>query len=210
MGPVPVSREELLDGFADGVGIIRVEVGGSIAADLVQHGNVGHKHRTSATHGLDGRQAEPFVERREDEADGLVVETNEFFVGYAAEILDNGLHGFNGFIPLILSKDPMAGTDDIEFAVGNILKGLNQTGEVLTRVEGGDSEGETLSGLSNLRQGSEEGFVGSIIDHCDVLLLEEGIKPQDFPFGELADGDDVLGGSDSQGCHDLIPPVIGT
>ena len=138
-GPFPMIGEELLDGFADGVGIIRVEVGGSIAADLVQHGNVGHKHRTSATHGLDGRQAEPFVERREDEADGLVVETNEFFVGDSTEVTD--------VIPLILltlSKYPMAGTDDIELAVGNILKGLDQTGEVLTRVEGGNSEGEML------------------------------------------------------------------
>ena len=79
-GPFPMIGEELLDGFSDSVGIIGVEIGGSITTDLVQHGDVGHQHRTSATHGLDRRQTEPFVERGEDEADGLVVETHQLFV----------------------------------------------------------------------------------------------------------------------------------
>lgn len=59
--PVPVIGEELQDGFPDGVGIIGVEVDGSIAADLVQYGDVGDQHRTSATYSFDGRQTKSFV-----------------------------------------------------------------------------------------------------------------------------------------------------
>ena len=41
-GPFPMIGEELLDGFSDSVGIIGVEIGGSIATDLTQHWDIGH------------------------------------------------------------------------------------------------------------------------------------------------------------------------
>ena len=85
-----MSREELLDGFPDGVGIVGIEIGGGVTTDLTQHRNVGHQYRTSATHCLDGRQAEPFVERGEDKAYGLVVKPDQFFVGDATEKSDRG------------------------------------------------------------------------------------------------------------------------
>ena len=71
--PLLIGLEKLIDGFPDCVGIIGVEVSGSIATDLMQYGNIGHQYGASATHRLDGGQAESLVERRENEADGLIV-----------------------------------------------------------------------------------------------------------------------------------------
>lgn len=70
---VPMISEELLDGFPDGVRIIGVEVDGSIATNLAQYGDVRDQHRASATYGFNGRQTESFVERWENETDGLIV-----------------------------------------------------------------------------------------------------------------------------------------
>ena len=133
---VPWGREETLDGFPDGVGIIGVEVGGCIATDFMQYGNVGHQHRAATAHGLDGWQTKPFIERGKDKAYGLVVKTHQLFVGDSTEVTDNGLHGFSGFISLFRSEHPMAGAHDVEFAIGNVLKGLNETVEILAGVKG--------------------------------------------------------------------------
>lgn len=97
---------------------------------------------------------------------------------------------------MILGEDTVTGADDVEFAIGNVLKGLDKTAEILAGIKGRYGQSEALFRLRNVGEGAEEIFVGGIIDDRDVLLLEEGIEPHDFPFGELTDGDDVLGGSD--------------
>ena len=172
---VPWGREETLDGFPDGVGIIGVEVGSRIATDLTQHRNVGHQYVASAAHGLDGGQTKPFVERREYETDGLVVESHEFFVGDAAQIAN-----VISLVLLILSKNAMTGAHDVELAILNTFESLNQTVEILAGVERGNSQRKALSGLLHLRKRAEEAFVSRIIDDGNVLLLEEGIEPQDL------------------------------
>jgi len=203
--PLFITLEELMDGFPDGIGIIGVEVGGRIATDLMQDRDVGHQYGASATQGLDGGQAESFVERREDEADGLIVKPHQFVVGDAAQIVDI----LCGCIVFLMVEVSVVCAYDVELTVLDIAEGLDQTVEILTGVERGDGQGKTLAWCVDLRQRSEQAFVCRIIDDGDVLLLDKGIEPSDFLFGERADGQDMPGGPDGQGRHDLIPPVIG-
>lgn len=97
---------------------------------------------------------------------------------------------------MILGEDTVTGADDVEFTIGNVLKGLDETAEILAGVEGRDGQSKALFRLRNVGEREEEFFVSGIINDRDVLLLEEGIEPHDFPFGELTDGDDMFRGLD--------------
>ena len=131
--PLLIGLEKLIDGFPDSVGIIGVEVGGSIATDLTKYGNVGHQHRASAAHRLNGGQSESLVERRENEAGSLIVKPNQFFVGHPAQKSDILMLGC---IVVLLCEDTMARAYDVELTALDIIESLNETVEILTGIKG--------------------------------------------------------------------------
>ena len=61
-----------------------IEILCRIAANLTLDGNVGNQYRTTACHSLKRGQSEAFVQRREDEAGGLIIETYQFVVAHPA------------------------------------------------------------------------------------------------------------------------------
>ena len=70
------------------------------------------------------------------------------------------------------------------------------------------SEHEPLGRFVVLGQLMEKPTVGSITGYTDMVWPDKRIPAQDFLFGEVADGYDVLGGFYGQRRHHLIPPVI--